>query len=90
MSPVGYDALANMSMTSYKLLFAALLLWSLGIGLSFQGARGLFETTEGRYAECAREMVASGNYMEPTLDLCRRRNDQLADELRDGAQPSLV
>jgi 4-amino-4-deoxy-L-arabinose transferase-like glycosyltransferase len=30
--------------------------------------RGLLETTEGRYAECAREMLESGNYVEPTLD----------------------
>lgn len=30
--------------------------------------RGLMETTEGRYAECAREMVETGNYLEPTLN----------------------
>lgn len=36
--------------------------------LAFQGSRGLYETTEGRYAECAREMLASGNFLEPTLD----------------------
>ncbi|HBE45289.1 MAG TPA: hypothetical protein DDW17_07550 [Deltaproteobacteria bacterium] len=35
---------------------------------SFQGARGLYETTEGRYAEAAREMVETGNYLVPTLD----------------------
>lgn len=57
-----------MTNASPKLLFAALAIWSLGIGLAFQGDRGLFETTEGRYAECAREMVASGNYLEPSLE----------------------
>lgn len=35
---------------------------------SFQGSRGLYETTEGRYAEAAREMVERGNYLIPTLD----------------------
>ncbi len=35
---------------------------------SFQGRRGLYETTEGRYAEAAREMVETGNYLIPTLD----------------------
>ena len=44
-----------------------LLLVSLATAFAFQGSRGLFETSEGRYAECAREMVESGNYMEPTL-----------------------
>jgi 4-amino-4-deoxy-L-arabinose transferase len=38
------------------------------IAVVFQGSRGLYETTEGRYAECAREMLASGNFLEPTLD----------------------
>lgn len=30
--------------------------------------RGLWETTEGRYVECAREMLATGQFVEPTLD----------------------
>jgi 4-amino-4-deoxy-L-arabinose transferase-like glycosyltransferase len=34
----------------------------------FQGSRGLYETTEGRYAECGREMLITGKYLEPTLD----------------------
>ena len=34
---------------------------------AFQGSRGLYETSEGCYAECAREMIESGNYLEPTL-----------------------
>jgi len=57
-----------MKTVSPQWLFVALLVWSLGMGLAFQGSRGLFETTEGRYAECAREMVVSGNYLEPTLN----------------------
>ncbi len=37
------------------------------VGLAFQGSRGLYESTEGRYALCAREMLDSGNWLEPTL-----------------------
>ncbi len=37
------------------------------MALAFQGTRGLYEPTEGRYAEVAREMRESGNYLEPTL-----------------------
>ena len=37
------------------------------IAFAFQGSRGLYETTEGRYAEVAREMLENGNYLEPTL-----------------------
>ena len=37
------------------------------IAFAFQGSRGLYETTEGRYTETAREMIESGNYLEPTL-----------------------
>ncbi|MGQ9670623.1 MAG: ArnT family glycosyltransferase [Desulfosoma sp.] len=36
--------------------------------VAFQGSRGLYESTEGRYAECAREMIVSGDYLRPTLD----------------------
>ena len=38
------------------------------VGLAFQGSRGLAETSETRYAECAREMVVSGNWLEPMLE----------------------
>lgn len=34
----------------------------------FQGTRGLYETTEGRYALCARETMATGNFLEPMLN----------------------
>lgn len=37
------------------------------VGFAFQGSRGLYETTEGRYALSAREMAESGNWLEPTL-----------------------
>ena len=40
---------------------------TLGIGFCFQGTRGLYETSEGRYAECAREMLETGHYLEPQL-----------------------
>ena len=33
----------------------------------FQGARGLYESSETRYAECAREMLAEGHWLQPTL-----------------------
>lgn len=35
---------------------------------AFQGSRGLYETTEGRYAECARETILSGDWDDPVLD----------------------
>lgn len=37
------------------------------VAFSFQGSRGLYETTEGRYALCAREMAEGGSWLEPTL-----------------------
>ncbi len=37
-------------------------------GIMFQGTRGIYETTEGRYSECARETLLSGNLSEPILN----------------------
>lgn len=42
-------------------------LLALVCAVGFQGSRGLFESTEGRYSLCALEMVRSGNWLEPTL-----------------------
>lgn len=38
------------------------------LAFAFQGSRGLYETTEGRYAESAREMLETGNWLAPQLD----------------------
>ena len=37
-------------------------------GALFLGARGLYQTTEGRYAECARQTMASGHWLDPVLN----------------------
>ncbi len=37
------------------------------LAFSFQGTRGLYDSTETRYAESAREMIQTGNYLEPQL-----------------------
>ncbi len=34
----------------------------------FQGSRGLYESTEGRYVQCARETLNSGQLLEPMLN----------------------
>ena len=48
-----------------------LTLGPIGLGLlvvlAFQGSRGLAETSETRYAEVAREMLVTGNWLEPSL-----------------------
>lgn len=44
-----------------------LTLFALLVAFAFQGTRGLYDPSEGRYAEVAREMRATGNYLEPTL-----------------------
>ena len=38
------------------------------VGFAYQGTRGLWASTEARYAECAREMLETGRWLEPTLD----------------------
>ncbi len=49
----------------------SILLLALGLTLltafAFQGSRGLYESTEGRYALCAYETMTSGNILEPVL-----------------------
>jgi 4-amino-4-deoxy-L-arabinose transferase-like glycosyltransferase len=40
---------------------------ALVVSFAFQGSRGLYESTEGRYAETALEMVQRGELLEPTL-----------------------
>ena len=55
------------SYTDVKWLWFVLILLALTAAFAFQGSRGLYDTTEGRYAECAREMIETGNYLEPTL-----------------------
>lgn len=48
--------------------FWIIIILSAFIALVFQRSRGLYETTEGRYAECAWEMFVRGKFLEPTLD----------------------
>ena len=49
-----------------------MLLLTLGLTMltafSFQGSRGLYESTEGRYAQCAYETMTSGTLLEPVLN----------------------
>jgi 4-amino-4-deoxy-L-arabinose transferase len=47
--------------------FAALFVLGLLLSLPFQGSRGLYDSTEGRYAEVAREMADGGSLIHPTL-----------------------
>ncbi len=49
--------------------FLFLLIITSIISFLFQGKRGLWEPDEGRYAEVAREMVLSNNYLIPKLNL---------------------
>lgn len=45
-----------------------IVLVALAVGLAFQGSRGLYESTEGRYAEVGREMLETGEWWVPQLD----------------------
>jgi len=36
--------------------------------VAFQGSRGLYESTEGRYAECVRQTLEGGSLFEPMLN----------------------
>jgi len=57
----------NMFKKILKNEYILVLFVAAAVSFSFQGSRGLYETSEGRYAECAREMVESGNYLEPQV-----------------------
>ncbi|MCX5759207.1 MAG: UDP phosphate-alpha-4-amino-4-deoxy-L-arabinose arabinosyl transferase, partial [Candidatus Hydrogenedentes bacterium] len=48
--------------------YAAVLILACVVGFAFQGSHGLLESTEGRYAEAAREMLETGNWLVPQLD----------------------
>ena len=48
-------------------LYQIILLTALA-AFAFQGSRGLFDSTEGRYAECARQTMEQGNLWEPVLN----------------------
>ncbi|HOD99643.1 MAG TPA: glycosyltransferase family 39 protein [Kiritimatiellia bacterium] len=52
----------------FRSLWLVLLFAFIGAA-SFQGSRGLYESTEGRYAETARETMLSGDYDDPILNL---------------------
>lgn len=45
-----------------------LIITTILLAFAFQGSRGLFETTEGRYAEVSREMLQTNNWLTPQLD----------------------
>jgi 4-amino-4-deoxy-L-arabinose transferase len=47
---------------------AAALLALIAVAFAFQGARGIWETTEGRYVDVACEMLRSGDWLHPRLD----------------------
>ncbi len=64
--PTKSDGLIE-SGTGNRLLFFAGALLVL-MAFAFQGSRGLYESTEGRYAECARQSMEQGTLDEPVLN----------------------
>ncbi|NLD98515.1 MAG: glycosyltransferase family 39 protein [Fibrobacter sp.] len=58
--------MSKVNLFKYGLL--AVIAVTLFTSFTFQGSRGLYESTEGRYAECGLEMLTSGNYLVPTLN----------------------
>lgn len=53
--------------TRFSQLFFWLTLFAGLVAFFFQGSRGLYEPTEGRYAEVGRETIESGDFDEPLL-----------------------
>ncbi len=54
--------------TMYRKNVRIVLLFSLILSISFQGSRGLYDFDETRYAEVAREMLLTGDYIVPQRD----------------------
>jgi len=49
-------------------LFGVAVVLAILCSILFQGSRGLYESTEGRYVKCARETLDSGQLLEPMLN----------------------
>jgi len=58
------------ALDAFRRLLPRLLLLAVALSLLLMGAGSvaLFETSEARYAEVAREMVATGDYLSPQID----------------------
>lgn len=65
-SNIGPTGTAPAALPKRPLLVVTLL--AIIIGFAFQGTRGLYESTEGRYAECARQSMEQGTLDEPVLN----------------------
>ncbi len=59
----------NMAVTfDFKWPLARTLVYAGVAACLFLGSRGLYQTTEGRYAECARQTFESGHWLDPVLN----------------------